>query len=151
MKEVTSLIPQVIPILALLVTTTAAAASPPQDCGTSPRQVLYAAEFGPAGHRMKIEVGPESARIWSGNQCEAICQASLGETSVELQCHSVKFQPLSTPATLFWLAGWSGAPVLRFGTWLDGFEDYPVNAKLNQLPGVVARNAPKQGEKPTLF
>ena len=118
-----------------------ALASP--SCSARFQEVRYIGNFN-AGRAMRIKVGTvknangsltESAQIWSGRTCAAVCQASQSEGTVELRCNGVQFEALSTPATLFLLADWKGASTLRFGSWLGGYQDVAVKPELNRYSG----------------
>jgi len=80
------------------------------------------------------------AQITSSDQCEAICsveQKSLGKRAfpeaVPMRCQSPRLGALQTPVTLLWPPGKSQKPVLRFGTWLGGYQQTALLVELDRL------------------
>lgn len=85
------------------------------------------------------EKSPISAEIWSSQGREAICKHTyferegLAPISMILECKSARFGPLNTPVTLYWPSGEVREPVLRFGTWLNGYFQTPLRVKYDHF------------------
>jgi hypothetical protein len=151
--------------LVLLLAKTAGAA-PPSGCDTPLKSVRYAAHFewpqaGPGeknslqlliGSRESSKTGETVAQIWSGNQCQLSCLSTqLDPTALELKCRSAQLGMLTTSATVLWNrdAKPGHEATLRFGTWLEGYEQAPLRVEIdhffeiaNPRTGRLASRAP---------
>ena len=80
-----------------------------------------------------------SAEIWSKEGREALCKHTYFEreggapVSMILECKSTRLGPLNTPVTLYWPSGEIAQPVLRFGTWLQGYMQTPLLVKVDHF------------------
>lgn len=93
------------------------------------------------------------ARIMNGEQVEATCRADNLEvvssesgapkvaTSMDLTCHSTSLGALGAPATVFFQAG-SQTPVLRFGSWLQGYEQAYLRVEKDRSAQLVKEMHP---------
>lgn len=79
--------------------------------------------------------------------CEAVCSLNWAEPEVTLpgaeairpsspaslafSCQSVGFKELSVPVTLLRKSYISAIPILRFGTWLDGYRDAALHVTVD--------------------
>jgi hypothetical protein len=143
------------------------------DCGARLRTVSYTADFELKGNRtyaekLQIKVGTPTvatlgghlvAQIWSGNECRAVCKLRAFQkdedgnpVAMSLRCEGARFSVLGSPATVTWpqytSMGSAGESVIRFGTWLTGYEDarldvktdkYVLRAKLDRKLAVLPR------------
>jgi hypothetical protein len=87
------------------------------------------------------------AQIWAGNECRAVCKLRAFQkdddgnpVAMALRCEGARFSVLGSPATVTWpqftSVGSSGEHVIRFGSWLTGYED----AELQVSKDLYARN-----------
>jgi hypothetical protein len=107
------------------------------------KKLLYSAYFNWEKSPMQIQLGTldrpmEAGRsnmaavLISGKSVQAICQRSLkaeqlaawagNDDAITMTCTGAAFAPLSTTVTLF-IADTLPKPVLRFGTWLQGYRE----------------------------
>ena len=106
--------------------------------------------------------GSAVAQIWSGDSCKATCSsidfekggASL-PISLDLQCHGAELGALSTHVAVLWDHGPTPTTQLRFGTWLDGYEQAAVRVQVDRFnPTFVATrgdlNMPAPGKRKAL-
>ena len=76
-------------------------------------------------------------------QCEFKTMSPVLEgqkMGLELVCYSPHGLPLSSPATLFWAQGADDSGSLRFGTWLTGYQQLPLQVEIDRFlsPPLVA-------------
>lgn len=102
-----------------------------------------------------------SARIMNHGTCEAICRADNLEvvsnepgmpsvaTSMDLTCHSSSLGALGAPATVFFQSGQNGTqtPVLRFGSWLQGYEQAYLKVQTDQSSKLVKEMRPDSAKE----
>ena len=107
-------------------------------CGQKATRVYFSASFKWKAQPMKVIIAkvPEQrdpVAFISSQTCEATCQIKEVDTaSVELACRSTAFAPLTTPATVFIAAHKSGQSTLRFGTWIQGYQQASLRIDLNR-------------------
>ncbi len=142
----------------LLIPSSQAALKKNVSCPMPMSKVSYSASFQwiqpgtgkPQSHKLVVGAqgssGELSAQIWTGNQCEAICQPQsfdqdgpMSPIAMQMNCRGARLGSFTTTATLLWGRGqtMSRTPTLRFGTWLNGYEQAPLLVEVDQfsLPG----------------
>jgi hypothetical protein len=112
-------------------------------CAQPLRRVEYAAEFqmkhganaAPTSLRLLIGLpklkksAKRVAQIWSGRECRALCEAKrFTRDSVDLQCKNAQMATFSTRASVI-----LPETALRFGTWLQGYEQIPLKVSVDRL------------------
>jgi hypothetical protein len=102
-----------------------------------------------AAHHMSVRIADnsDSALILAGDQCLAICRvkpeapetetgraiASISPRQIDLDCSAADFAALTGPATLIFRGVGIENPVIRFGTWLDGYRQADLKIKADRL------------------
>jgi hypothetical protein len=106
-----------------------------------------------ASHKMSVRIaagpedGKEEAQITSGKQCLAVCHvkpdapetdigrtiASITPRQIDLDCSAAEFAALTGPATLIFKGAGVDAPMIRFGTWLDGYREASLKVQADRL------------------
>lgn len=134
-------------------------------CGVSFKKVDYSAQFTWKGKLSNLSVGTaiENGKLrWLAQiastrggvqSCQAICEVQHLEVdrfresapvSLDMKCQSSGFAPLETKAVLLWASEIQQAPMLRFGTWLSGYQDAVLKVELDgfvkAMPSVVAHD-----------
>ncbi len=102
------------------------------------------------------------AKIMSGDRVEAICGIQSLETyragksllpsSIDMSCKGTTLGALAAPATVFFRNSNSqstshGAAVLRFGTWLQGYQQAVLTTEFDQSARLV-EEMPRPGAAP---
>lgn len=145
----------IIVLSAALFTLEALSAVPPAPSSTQCQlkksgELQYLASFelkGEPGRKSALElrVGKGSSKGWiaeivSDNNCEAVCYSKEVEKneaqeleSLDMKCKSKGIDALSAPATLLLSTGRGKAPVLRFGSWLEGYREAMLQVQLDRL------------------
>lgn len=87
--------------------------------------------------KMQIRLGGKKkwvAEIFSNQSCKALCEVKQSSEQVfDLRCQSSEFHPLAVPATLFLAAGAGRYPRLRFGSWLQGYQEARLSVEQNRI------------------
>jgi hypothetical protein len=94
----------------------------------------FSAAFELKNQPLELQIGEKVAEISTQGSkegsCEAVCTVvkrgpSWGGTpaAVDLDCRSSGLVTFTTPASIVWL---NGTPVLRFGTWLHGYDNVAI-------------------------
>ena len=132
-------------------------------CGSSLKDVHYSAIF-EFKTPLRIKIGNQGKQIVAtisdvkSGTCQAVCEGKffrqeggfespLMPVSMQLSCNGSQFQLLSSPVTLFWASAFQAQPELRFGTWINGYEQVALNveydawSKPQQRAGSVAQAA----------
>ena len=115
-------------------------------------EVAYSANFKFQKEPMKLVISRtpagSSAQILAANGAiQARCSLKHVERdegskplAVDMECRSAHFSPLVRPATIFWANGAdSSAPALRFGTWLEGYEQVRLNVEVDRYSHGVSK------------
>ena len=121
-----------------------------ESCGSKLGHVEYKAAFDWMGtsvvpKTMQLRIGaiegrPEMlvAQIVDGSECQAVCQIKaiersnlMAPVSMDLDCRGNKLNPLAAPATLFWAYGEELQPTIRFGTWLNGYQEASLRVEMD--------------------
>lgn len=149
-------------LIALTFSTVAQAAPTPTSdtCSMKLKTLQFAGTFDwKSGSSGKIEkrrfvigtpahgaVGTSVAQIWAGNHCQASCSSvdlGAGVTgfslpiSLDLQCRGEELGALSARVAVLWSHGSKSETMLRFGSWVDGYEQAALRVELDQF------NAPR--------
>jgi hypothetical protein len=121
-----------------------------------------------ANHPMSVRIAKDSthAQILAGDQCLAICQvkpnepdseisrtiASITPQHVDMECSAAEFAALTGPATLIFRGIGYESPVIRFGTWLDGYREAGLKIQADRLqsPKSVESDARAIDRKPAI-
>ncbi|HUP56281.1 MAG TPA: hypothetical protein VM598_02435 [Bdellovibrionota bacterium] len=99
------------------------------------------------GRGMKLVIASaELASIMDGEKSVALCRikpedtsslgraiASIGPKQVDFECEAAEFAGLTGPATLIFKGPGNLSPLLRFGTWLDGYRKAPLKVTTDHL------------------
>lgn len=114
--------------------------------------VAYSARFTFQKEPMKLvihrEASGSSAQILTAaGAVQARCKFKNVERDesqkpvvVDMECKSAQFSPLVRQASLFWPNGaGSSSPALRFGTWLEGYEQVRLSVDVDRYSRVVNR------------
>lgn len=146
--------------LILMATQLAFAESP--TCGKVVGKVLFSAHFdwkSPAGvsKGLRLVIARNAkpgfkdskfiAQIMNGDECQAVCRTEtvdVASASLDLSCRSAAFGALAAPATVFFHNTGAGhkSSVLRFGTWLQGYEQTILNTELDRSARLMQEMAP---------
>lgn len=149
-------------VIAGLILTRTAFSAPRSACPVEFKDLSFSAEFnwaqwnGRGQMPMKVQFGSRRAatghgtrlvaRVLGASGCQAVCEvlsfqkSSTGApVSAELACRSPGFHALTSSVTVFWAHPKTGEPVIRFGRWLDGFEETSLRVELDQLSRPGAR------------
>lgn len=108
-------------------------------CAGPLRKVYYKAGFDWKKSPMTMTVGRDRrgeviVQLRSDNGCEATCQIrGLEDDGIELGCRSFKFSPLTSPAMLFISHEISSPSFMRFGSWLEGYEQTRLSVAFDHL------------------
>jgi hypothetical protein len=100
-----------------------------------------------AARGMKLVIASaELASIMDGEKSVALCRikpedtsslgraiASIGPKQVDFECEAAEFAGLTGPATLIFKGPGNPSPLLRFGTWLDGYRRAPLKVTTDHL------------------
>jgi hypothetical protein len=146
-------------------------------CGKATGETLYSAIFkwsseAQSGKTMKIIIAKAKkpgfkdskivAKILNGKSCEAVCnvekletfgsEKSLKAASVDMNCKSAALGALAAPATVFFQNESDpslGEPksVLRFGTWLQGYEQASLTTEVDESARLIHELAPTRGRE----
>jgi hypothetical protein len=80
------------------------------------------------------------AQIWSGSHCQATCSSLTLEKgdlsmplSLDLQCRGGELGPLSAHVAVLWDHGPKPSTLLRFGTWLEGYEQASIKVEVDRF------------------
>lgn len=105
---------------------------------------------------LELTIGNRADGTWAtlsrGSECLSICrvepewrsQASRPD-SIQLQCANIQFDALSAQAVLLWPGIEAAHPILRFGTWLQGYRDFALSVKVDRYSdGVIGRRPADQ-------
>jgi hypothetical protein len=121
-----------------------------------------------AGHKMSVRIARDTAdaQILSGNQCLAVCRvkpdapeteigrtiASIRPRQIDLDCTASDFAALTGPATLIFRGVGVDTPMIRFGTWLDGYREASLTVQADRLEPArsVQREARGIDRKPAI-
>ncbi len=91
--------------------------------------------------KMQIRLGMKKkwvAEIVSNQNCKALCEVRQSSDQVfDLRCQSSEFHPLAVPATLFLATGPGRYPRLRFGTWLQGYQEARLSVEQNRIQSSI--------------
>ena len=100
-----------------------------------------------SSRQMKLVLASaELAHIVAGDSVVAVCRvkpedtsptgraiASVAPRQVDFDCEAAQFQGLTGPATLILRGRGNPTPLLRFGTWLDGYRNAPLKVMTDHL------------------
>lgn len=121
-----------------------------------------------ANHKMSVRIAKNSAdaQILAGTQCLAVCHvkpeaadteigrtiASITPQHVDLDCSAADFSALTGPATLIFRGIGVDTPLIRFGTWLDGYREASLTIQADRLqpPKSVESDARGVDRKPAI-
>jgi hypothetical protein len=105
------------------------------------------------------------AKILNGKNCEAVCnvekletfgtEKSLKAASVDMSCKSAALGALAAPATVFFQnesnpflpVSNESKSVLRFGTWLQGYEQAVLTTEVDESARLIPELAPTRGRE----
>jgi hypothetical protein len=89
------------------------------------------------------------AQIWSGKQCQASCSSvDFGKStppgalqtdelsmpiSLDMQCRGEELGALAARVAVLWNHGSKGATTLRFGSWVDGYEQAALKIEVDHF------------------
>lgn len=126
-------------------------------CGSKLEHVEYKADFDWMGSSvvpkaMQLRIGSlegrpneKVAQIATGGECQAVCRIEAFEksnlqmpVSMDLDCRGNRLNPLAAPATLFFARGEELQPTIRFGTWLNGYQEAALRVDVDRYSGDVA-------------
>jgi hypothetical protein len=115
----------------------------------------FTAQFQWQDHLLQIRVAPgmKNARILSQGKVLANCAtkaeapmtetgraiASLAPSQIDLECEATEFGAMTGPATLIFKGPGVETPVIRFGTWLDGYRQADLLVSTDRISHNVQR------------
>lgn len=84
--------------------------------------------------------GSAVAQIWAGNHCQASCSSIQFEKgdlsmpiSLDLQCRGEELGALSAHVALLWAQGNNTSTQLRFGSWVEGYEQAALKVEVDRF------------------